>query len=369
MNSEQLRLFINGAFGSEAEAKQIERLLGPYLKNAMEELRLLLEKLPDDSLIRQRVWREMLPEVEAILGPYNDEFQRVLGRELPIDGRRAATETVAQLKSVGVQIAADELLPEFVMADSTKYLLNTKVADKRVVDMFRATKAGNVSPFTAANRRMIDSIVTGGIIKGESTANIAKAVRTELPRKVQSQATAIARTAIQDYNRQVKEAVWDANKDALNRLGLKYEWVAALDSRTCMVCAPLDGIERDKKGDFKSTPVHPRCRCQVVLIDPDDPGRVRFGQDALEEKPTGPGAYKTKKKVKGRNLYRKNREVKTVNGKSPRYADYLKGANPTTQDMFFGGGNIGPKRAERFRRYIKNGKSPQDALTAVIKAG
>jgi hypothetical protein len=36
--------------------------------------------------------------------------------------------------------------------------------------------------------------------------------------------------------------------------------------------------------------------------------------------------------------------------------------------MFFGGGPAGTKRARRFRRYIKNGKTSQDALIAAIKA-
>ncbi len=365
MNSEQLKLFISGAFGSEAEANQIRRMLAPYMKQALDEVRKLVELLPTDNIARQKAWKELLPAVEAVLGPYNDEFAAVLAQELPVDGLRAAKETAEQLKSVGVpMLGGGAISPEFVMADSTKFLLNTKVGDARIIDLF-TPKGNNPSPFTKSNRRMIDSIVTGGIIRGESTRNIAKAIGGELPSRMRGQAEAIARTAIQDYNRQVKEEIWDANADALE--GLAYEWVSALDSRTCTVCAPLDGQERPKRGDFPKTPYHVRCRCQVVLIDPDDPGRVRFGQDAYEDKPAGKGVYKTKKAVKGKELYRKNREVKTVNGESPRYADYLAGSKGVTQEMFFGGGKIGRARAERFNRYIKGGKSPQDALVSVLK--
>ena len=140
---------------------------------------------------------------------------------------------------------------------------------------------------------------------------------------------ALARTAIQDYNRQVKEEVWNANRDAFARLGLKYEWVSALDSRTCPTCAPLDGEVRDKaEGDFPKTPVHVNCRCQVVLIDPndkDDP-RSRYGQLASENPTKGqPGGYATKKKVKGDNLYRKNREFKPKKDQPVTYATYSGG--------------------------------------------
>ena len=359
MNSEQLRLFLSGAFGSEAEARTIMKMLTPYLAASLREIRSLIEQLPDDSLRRQQEWRALLPQIEQIMGPYNDAFLITLEQELPIDGLKAAEQTTLQLQSV-VPRTAGLVPPDVVMADSTKYLLNTKVNDRRVVDFF--LRKDGTSPFMKSNRRMIDSIVTGGIIKGESTENIAKAIASELPQRTLSQGRAIARTAIQDYNRQVKEAVWDANRDAFARLGLKYEWVAALDSRTCQTCAPLDGSVKDSKGDFPSTPVHVNCRCTVVLVDPDDPGRVRYGQQAYDQKPTGQGTYKTKKKVKGEDLYRKNVEVKTVDGQSPRYADFLANSNRTTQAMFFGGGNPGADRAQRFRNAIKNGKSPQQAL-------
>ena len=54
--------------------------------------------------------------------------------------------------------------------------------------------------------------------------------------------------------------------------GLSMSGLAALDSRTCPTCAPLDGAVKDSKKDFPSTPVHVNCRCTVVLVDPEDPG-------------------------------------------------------------------------------------------------
>lgn len=362
MNSEQLRLFINGAFGNEADARAVRRKLEPYLKLTLAEIREIVEQLAETSLTRQKDWRALLSLVEEALMPYNDALAIELTEQLPVSGLAAAEETTLQLKSVMPRTAGGLVPPEAVMADSTKFLLNTKISDKRVLELFAPKTVGGISPFTAANRRMIDTIVTGGIIKGASTKEIARAIKEELPKRMRSQSLALARTAIQDYNRQVKEAVWDANEESFVAAGLKYEWVAALDSRTCPTCAPLDGEVKGKRTDFPKTPVHVNCRCQVVLIDPDDEGEVRYGQQAYDQQPTGEGVYRTKKKVKGENLFRKNVEVKTVDGKSPRYADFLANSNRTTQAMFFGGGNPGAVRAERFRRMIKNGRSPQDAL-------
>ena len=82
----------------------------------------------------------------------------------------------------------------------------------------------------------------------------------------------------------------------------------------------------------------------------------------MVRKPSGDGAYKTQKVVKGEELYRRNREVKTVDGKSPRYADFLATADRKTQQMFFGGGNAGSIRAEKFRRSLAKGTPPDKPL-------
>ena len=359
MNSEQLRLFINGAFGNEADARKVRAALVPYLRQTFDEIRRLIDLLPDESLARQREWRALLATIEEKLLPYNDAFAIELSRQLPLSGAAAAEETTLMLKSV-VPRTAGLVPPELIMADSTKFLLQTKVGNQRVLGMFAPVEGK--SPFTTSIRRSIDRIVTGGIIRGEETKVIAAKMIPQLNKQMASQAMALARTAIQDYNRQVKEEVWNANRDAFARLGLKYEWVSALDSRTCPTCAPLDGEVKDKKSDFPLTPVHVNCRCTVVLVDPEDKGEVRYGQEAMVRKPSGDGAYKTQKVVKGEELYRRNREVKTVDGKSPRYADFLATADRKTQQMFFGGGNAGSIRAETFRGSLKKGKSPQQAL-------
>ena len=299
MNSEQLRLFINGAFGNEADARKVRAALAPYLRQTFDEIRGLIDLLPDESLARQREWRALLATIEEKLLPYNDAFAIELSRQLPLSGAAAAEETTLMLKSV-VPRTAGLVPPELIMADSTKFLLQTKIGNQRVLGMFAPVEGK--SPFTTSIRRSIDRIVTGGIIRGEETKVIAAKMIPQLNKQMASQAMALARTAIQDYNRQVKEEVWNANRDAFARLGLKYEWVSALDSRTCPTCAPLDGAVKDSKKDFPSTPVHVNCRCTVVLVDPEDPGEVRYGQEAMVRKPSGDGAYKTQKTVKGEKL-------------------------------------------------------------------
>ena len=105
MNSEQLRLFINGAFGNEADARKVRKLIAPYLRASFERIRALVDSLPDQSLVRQREWRALLDAVEQELLPYNDAFAIELSRQLPVSGAAAAEETTAMLKSVVPQTA------------------------------------------------------------------------------------------------------------------------------------------------------------------------------------------------------------------------------------------------------------------------
>ena len=364
--------------------------LSPSLVRMLQGVRERIELLPDDSLRRQLDWRDIERTLAAVVEPYSQELYRLLKEELPKSGVKATEETIENLKSVGVPIAAgpsEVLSPVNVMAESTRDFFNsTKIGNQNLTKIF-STSAG-VSPYTRSTLKIVNQIVTGGIIEGLSTAEIAKKLLPELTgsrnqkaaseaaHRVSSQARAVARTAIQDYNRQAKEAVWDANKDAIERLELEYEFVAALDSRTCPTCAPRDGEVKSKKTDLPTTPVHPNCRCQIVLVDPTDDGQIRYGQQALtgkeyEDVKGGEGVYKTKKKVKGELLNRQNIQIATKGPKdkpkSPRYADFLKASNHTTQEMFFGGGNIGKVRAERFRRMSKGSRSAQKALEDLTK--
>ena len=92
----------------------------------------------------------------------------------------------------------------------------------------------------------------------------------------------------------MKEAVYKANADALE--GLVWEWEAALDSRTCPTCMPLDQ-QRWEQGDSSRPdwPLHANCRCQCVLVDPEDTEFADQARTAVVIRPVEKGAYKQTK--------------------------------------------------------------------------
>ena len=77
------------------------------MQRSLDEIRQLVELLPDESLARQREWRALLEQRlnEIAAEPYNDAFAVELSRQLPLSGAAAAEETTLMLKSVVPQTA------------------------------------------------------------------------------------------------------------------------------------------------------------------------------------------------------------------------------------------------------------------------
>ena len=72
----------------------------------------------------------------------------------------------------------------------------------------------------------------------------------------------IARTEIQRVANDVALATYAENSDVIEAV----EWLATLDSRTCLVCAALHGkvyplVNGKPVGMLRAPPIHPRDRC------------------------------------------------------------------------------------------------------------
>jgi len=238
---------------------------------------------------------------------------------------------------------------------------NTEFVNTKLVDLFSTAKGP--SPFMVKNAERINKIVQQGIFQNQTTQQIASDLQTMAAKITRSEASTIARTSIQTFNNTTNNDVWSANEHLID----KWEWVAALDSKTCPICAPEDGQVRDKRRDFpRQPPAHPNCRCQILPYWEDQAVRQRPAQQVYKEEQSGARAYKTQVKVKGEKFYRKAVDVQPVNGKAATYADFIAKANSTTKQTFFGGGNAGRVRAERFDALNARYKDPQRALNALV---
>ncbi len=401
MNEEQLKLFIRHAFALENTAARIVKDSSPELAQAMARIRVLVKRLPPESLMQEAAWRKMLDQVAAELKPYNDALANSVLKQLRAEAPEMADFAEGMIRSIkvppppgavsdlpieGVPLPMQSLKRPPVL-DLGLALLETRVNGRRLPELFAADAdpiRASMGPWIKSNLKVIDRTVKTGIMRGLSTEEIADSLAVQMvtkggeevlafqgptaARQIRSQAKALARTAVQDFNAQVNQSVYAANPLSDS---LAWEWVSALDSRTCVRCAPLDAKTRQKRKDFPATPLHINCRCMVVVVDPDDPGQVRTGTMIA---PTEAGLtkgkpYKSQVYVKGEKFYRSTIIVKDKQGKAvkkPSYGDFLVSSNEVSRAEFFGGGELGRNRASKFMVLVRSGNSPETALDKLI---
>jgi SPP1 gp7 family putative phage head morphogenesis protein len=123
-------------------------------------------------------------------------------------------------------------------------------------------------------------VVRNGLLTGETTPDIAKrligqlqfgetaktarqlaAAGGELTAVADNQIMALVRTSINQVANAASMAVYEANQDITK----KYQYVAALDTRTSAICRALDGQEFEY-GKGPMPPQHFNCRSKVVAV-------------------------------------------------------------------------------------------------------
>lgn len=393
MNESQLKAFVRQAFSlqdtADREVLDVDALLGVVMKR----VRKIVETLPDGSVTRAKDWKALEPLVKIEMAPYAQGLKQAVLQQEVAAAPEMKAYAIREAELAGAAITNNLGAP---LASSVIEQVNrTRIGKKRFRELFQP-KQGPVSPWVDGMFRVVNSKVQQGILEGMTTQQIANEVVHETitrgvpgvtlqgqtsTRIIRQQAMAMARTVSADVQHQIKEEVWNANADALE--GFVYEWSAALDSRTCQSCAPIDGKRWDNRKDAPTAPLHVNCRCQLLLIDPEDEfwdDKRKTGQQ-ISEKPftykgkpidklskaekseaSSKGYYVSKVKVKGERFYRKAR---TFSGND--YADYLASSNLTTQAEFFGGGPIGKRRARYFRNELdRMNKDPQQILQAML---
>jgi SPP1 gp7 family putative phage head morphogenesis protein len=97
-----------------------------------------------------------------------------------------------------------------------------------------------------------------GLMQGESSEGIVRRVRAIWPAERHRIATMV-RTAVNHISTQARQATFEENADLLQGI----EWVTALDTRACPVCAANDG-QVFPVDSGPRPPAHHGCRCSVA---------------------------------------------------------------------------------------------------------
>ena len=387
MNEKQLGTFGRHAFRLTDAGHIAAKAANPALAETMGLIRRIVDNLPPPgNYMRELYWKGQMPAVQSLLEmeakAQERELLKVMSEIAPID------EDVAkrQLKNIGITPTLGT-----TGVESAVLLSEIKINDRKLRDWFTGGK-GELSQWTKQNFKSVNQVVQRGIFEGVETKTIASQIIREsglagfkgvkisgdtVAARIYRQAQTLARTAIAEQNHQINERVWKANEEAMK--GVKYEWVAALDSRTCEICAPMDGRITDTREEQEDWPIHPNCRCQVIPFNENDPTDVNVQEiskapftykgktldemtKAERDVALSNGLYASKVKVNGESFYRKSKTIQTGQGRN-RYVEYMAKANKETQDQFFGS----PARADLFRREVERGADPQETLARMLR--
>nr|BAR36037.1 phage head morphogenesis protein, SPP1 gp7 family (phageSPP1_gp7) [uncultured Mediterranean phage uvMED] len=380
---DQLKGLIRQGFALQNTADKAQGLATGTLARSMSNIKRLVEILPQEGLLRNKAWRDLEPLVRKELEVYAD----ALGQAIVKQDSDAASEmrdaSVREFERAGAELPEAVRTRRQPVANSVELALKSKVNNVTVEKLFNINKKDGASPVSKALFRTVDTRVRAGIINGDTTQDIADLMATDVmargipgvkltapvAKQIQSQARAMARTATQDMARQVKEQLYEQNREALE--GMVWQWSTALDSRTCETCAPLDGRRWDENDNSRPDwPLHPNCRCQALLIDPEDEFWNGGEATAQQIRPVeqgayaGPNAYKTPITINGEKFYRKTITVTSDTG-PPRYSDVLarwaKDGSTSLNEA------LGPARAAWFKKqYDRMNADPQRILQAML---
>lgn len=380
---DQLKALVRQAFSLQNTADKSVLTVDGVLAQTMGNVKRLVESLPQEGLLRNKAWRDLEPLVKEEL----DKYGRQLGKALVNGDSQAASGmrdyAVREFENGGADLPEAVRVRNQPVPGSVEMALRSKVNNMSLEKLFNVSgKAKGEAPILKALFKTVDTRVRGGIIRGDTTKAIADLMATDVitsgipgvkltapvAKQIQSQAMTIARTATQDMARQVKEQLYEQNKAATE--GMVWQWSTALDSRTCETCAPLDARRWPQDGQTSppTWPIHPNCRCQSLLIDPEDPFWNGDEVTAQQIRPAEKGAYadgyKTPITINGEKFYRKAITVTSDTGR-PRYSDVL--AKWATDSSTSLDEALGPSRARWFKaQYQKMNADPQKILQAML---
>jgi SPP1 gp7 family putative phage head morphogenesis protein len=148
-----------------------------------------------------------------------------------------------------------------------------KISDGKYLSMTDVFKS-----FTNRGAQQIAQEISDGAILGETNRQIADRLE-RLSGLHKNQAMTIARTATNNVATVARNQVMQENEDVLDG----YEWVAALDNRTTILCGSLDGqVFSFSDPDAPKPPAHFNCRSTIV---PKVKPEFTLGADIEGERP------------------------------------------------------------------------------------
>ena len=389
---DQLKGFIKQGIQLQDSADKVELLTAGALALALFNIKRMVETMPQEGLLRNQSWAKLEPIVRIELERYADELGKQMVRTVADAAPAMRDSSVREFENAGAVLPPEVSKKRQPVPDAVQMALAVLIGGVTLQKLFGLDP---VNPLTARRRRgapidrslfkTIDTQVRSGILRNQTTQEIADSIATDAmargargvrlsapaARRIKSQVRSLARTANSDMAHAIKDLLVLENEEDLG--GLVWLWSTLLDSRTCERCAPLDQRRYAQDDPNKPYwPLHIGCRCQLVLIDPDDEFWNAPQREGTQIRDEEAGAYatgdKTAEKYGDKKFFERSIKVKAPDGNPPvRYSDVLARWADTSMTSLEEA--LGKGRAAWFKReYQRTKADPQKILQKMLTA-
>ncbi len=244
----------------DATAKELIFILGAAMEESIKTLREIRGMdMPMTSLHTQIV----LMQVSGTLSGLIERYTEVITDAQAAIIRNEYETVVAALKQEVAQArAVPDVLPK-IPTERLRILVERPLGGHKLGTWIKQ----NIGHLEKDLRRELGTAAARGESAQQATQRLRDAFG--LSRKG---ATVIARTALINAANEAREEVYKRFEKSITG----YVYLATLDSRTCPVCMPWDGLTTEKRDRLPPLPQHPQCRCVVSATTRfDDPSTLR----------------------------------------------------------------------------------------------
>lgn len=249
---------------------------------------------------------EALTEAELgafVAGKYTTSRLKALKAEIDGWGKALAEAINAEWTTSAVALAGFEAayvadlmskalddLPKVSIKprDLFRQALETPIMGRHVQDMAQALAPKHVN--------QVYSLMRNGIASGQSNSDIIRALRGTAALNYKDGLTHSAKRDVETFVRTARNHVSNvAGEEMWRELGVKYvKRLAALEGRTCGVCAALDGLVYAIDDPKPAATLHPNCRCRYVAsIDDEVSGNRPFVRALKVKKRDGTDRFRS----------------------------------------------------------------------------
>lgn len=243
----------------------------------------LLASLPDRGLSRPVILNALLQPVARELQDYSQQFLSILLLELEkvdVEHSRRAAEFAGLTPT----------LRDYRPRKGEDLLRTTRSGGRTLYDLFLPSPLTGLSPYTTAHLRALRAKILAGIMREDTTIEIARTVVAERTRAgyiqpinargtiysaLRNRDLALISNAIWEVSGYAERAIFERQAYLTRRPNAPegttpfaangWQWNAVLDPATCPICRPLHLTTSDRFTGFPYIPpVHPRCRCRIL---------------------------------------------------------------------------------------------------------